>query len=499
MKLIQQYFIESAKKYPDKIAVNFRDQNITFQELEETSNRLANALRAKGAKRGDRVCFCLRKSIRSIQIILAILKADAIYVPLNAQAPAARLRQMINDATPKIVICDEQTDDLVRGFPAVFNLDRDSDFIESMPASEITSKNSSDDLAYILYTSGSTGVPKGVMITHGNIINATDWAVDEFQITEQDRISQHPPLHFDLSTFDLYCAFKAGATLLLVPEELSLFPGPLMRFIEDNQLTIWNSVPSVMVYLSIAGLVKPDRISTVRKIFFNGEGFPPKFLAEWMKDYPNKEFINMYGPTETTVQCTFYRVLSPPTDFSKLVPIGKATGGMEIFAVKDDGSVVGPSEEGELYVGGLGVGNGYWNNPEKTAEVFIEWPTKGRVYRTGDLIRLREDGNYEFIGRKDNQVKVMGNRIELGDVDSAMMSLPYIKEAAALAVSDLSTGGNRLIVIVSLQDKKRPEEIKKDLEKLLPYYMIPQEIKIRDALPRTSTGKVDRVKLKNEL
>lgn len=486
VKLIQDYFSDSAKKFPDKIAVDANNEKITFAELEHSSNQLARALKHAGVKRGDRVVFCLGKSINAIKSVLAILKADAIYVPFNVQAPEARLSQVVNDAKPKLLICDGKTLPLVKNFDGVFNLDQEQASLPEQSSAALDYQNESSDLAYILYTSGSTGVPKGVMITHANIINATDWAVEEFQITDQDRMSQHPPLHFDLSTFDLYCAFKSGASLFLVPEELSLFPARLVKFIEEKKLTVWDSVPSVMVHMAIAGAVKPGRFPSLKKIFFNGEGFPTKYLAEWMKTYPDKEFINMYGPTETTVQCAFYRIPAPPTDLTKLVPIGKATGGMEIFAVQD-----------ELYVGGKGVGFGYWNSPQKTAESFIEFPGKGRVYKTGDLVRRREDGNYEFIGRKDNQVKVRGNRIELGDIDSAISLAPNVKEGVAYVISDKDTGGNELRA--RIYGDTTAEEVKSVLAGRLPHYMIPDEIDIiNEPLPRNSTGKIDRIKIRDE-
>ncbi len=487
-KLIQEYFSESAAKYPDHPAVVFRDKPITYGELETKSNQLAMALKGLGVKRGDRVAFCLHKSPKSFTAILGILKVDAAYVPLNAKAPTARIKQMIKDAAPAVVICEKATRPLLAGVK-IFDLDEKEESLSDLPASGQRYKNTGDDLAYILYTSGSTGIPKGAMITHNNIINATEWAVDEFHITRQDRVSQHPPLHFDLSTFDLYCAFKAGATLYLVPEELSLFPGQLMKFIEENKLTIWNSVPSVMVYLSNAGVVKPDRMPSVQKIFFNGEGFPTRFLAEWMTMFPKKEFVNMYGPTETTVQCSFYRVPAPPTDLIRLVPIGKACRNVEIFDI-----------DGELCVAGAGVGRGYWNNPEKTAAVFIADPRPGKsgiVYKTGDLARPREDGNYEFIGRKDFQVKVMGNRIELGDVEAALLALPYIEDAAAIAIEVMETSGQEILGFVKLKEPQNEKKIKEDLAKLIPAYMIPANIVVQDFLPRTSTGKIDRNKLKD--
>ena len=489
-ELIQCYFTESSKRFPDKIAVNSGDNSVAFSELDEFSNQLARVLKDKGVKRGERVAFCLHKSIKSIQTILGILKADAVYVPLDAKAPPARLKQVIADAQPAQIVCDDDTLPLVDGLGKTFNLDAEESRIASQSQSELKYKNTSRDLAYILYTSGSTGQPKGVMITHGNIINATDWAVEELGITSKDIMSQHPPLHYSLSTFDLYCAFKVGAAICLVPEDLSLFPGKLVKFIEDKHITIWNSVPSVMIYMSVAGLIKIGRLPSVKKIFFNGEGFPTKFLAEWMKMFPDKEFVNMYGPTETTVQCSFYRIPEPPKDLVKLVPIGRAAGGVEIFDV-----------DGELHIAGKGVGLGYWNNPEKTAEAFILdprlWKT-GRVYKTGDLVRLRKDGNYEFIGRKDNQVKVYGNRIELDDVDAALYSLSYVNEAATIAVSDNDTAGNLLVTFVNLKLSKLETDVKNDLGKILPSYMVPRRIVAGNFLPRTNTGKIDRVKLKEE-
>ncbi len=496
IKLVQEYFSESARKYPDSVAVFFVEE-FTYRQIEIWSNKLAHELLRRGVKRGDRVAFCLRKSQTSIITILGILKAGAVYVPVSSEAPAMRKQQILDSAKPNLIVVNRGTRDHFANWYGGQLLEpydetgkfRLMGFVDKLSPELPEIDNATDDAAYILYTSGSTGVPKGVVIAHSNIINATDWAVEEFGITNNDRMSQHPPLHFDLSTFDLYCAFKVGATLFLIDEQLSLFPGALLQFIENNELTIWNSVPSVMVYLSNADVVKAGRMPSVRKIFFNGEGFPARFLAEWMKTFPEKEFINMYGPTETTVQCTFYRVPEPPKDLTKLVPIGKACHGVEVFDV-----------DGELYVGGKGVGKGYWNNPEKTAASFVPDPRPGKlglVYKTGDLVHLREDGNYEFLGRKDFQVKIMGNRIELGDVEAAVLALPYVAEAAAIAVAVPETDGNEIIGFVKLKEAREESAIKVDLTKLIPGYMIPAKIIVRDFLPQTSTGKVDRNKLKD--
>lgn len=496
--LAQEYISENAKKNPQKPAVCFREHCLTFLELDEQTNRLARLVKKHGVQKGDRVAFCLHKSLDSVISLVSILKADAIYVPLNAQAPHDRMRTMTENAQARVIICDTRTESLVTGLGDIVNLDESREALAVQSGDAMTYANTGENVAYILYTSGSTGKPKGVAIRHSNIINATEWAVDELGITQADRMSQHPPLHFDLSTFDLYCAFKTGATLYLMPEEFSLFPGQILKFMEEHELTIWDSVPSVMVQLWTSGVIHPNRLPKLKKIFFNGEGFPAKFLIEWMKTYPEKMFVNMYGPTETTVQCTFYPIKKIPTDSLKLVPIGKACRNIEVMAVKEDGRHATAGEVGELYVSGAGVGAGYWHDAEKTAAVFVPHPfnpSKGIAYRTGDLVRQRDDGNYEFIGRKDNQVKIRGNRIELGDVDATLTSLPYVKEAATLALPDAQTGGNRLAAFVNAEGEHTATSVKEDLRQHIPPYMIPEEI-IFGELPKTSTGKIDRLQLK---
>lgn len=496
--LAQEYISANAKKNPRKPAVCFHEHCLTSGELDEKTNRFARLLKTRGVQKGDRVAFCLHKSLNSIISLVSILKADAIYVPLNAHAPRERIRTMIESAEPRLIICDTRTQSLVAGLGDILNLDESVEMLNTQSAYPISYANTANDIAYILYTSGSTGTPKGVMIRHSNIINATEWAVDELGITETDRMSQHPPLHFDLSTFDLYCVFKAGATLYLMPEEFSLFPGQILKFMEENELTIWDSVPSVMVQLWVSGVIHPHRLSKLKKIFFNGEGFPTKFLIEWMKTYPEKMFVNMYGPTETTVQCTFYVIKEIPTDMSKLVPIGKACKNVEVMAVNEDGMLATAGEVGELYVSGKGVGAGYWHDPERTAAMFVAHPfdsSKGLTYRTGDLVQQRDDGNYEFIGRKDNQVKIRGNRIELGDVDAAIISLPYVKEAAVLALPDQETGSNKLVAFVNIEGEHTIVSVKEDLKQHIPPYMIPEEV-IFGELPKTSTGKIDRMVIK---
>ncbi len=515
--LVQQYFSESTKKNPKKIAVDFQNQKITYKDLDIYTNQLARALKKEGIKRGDRVSFCLFKSINSIKAILGILKADAIYVPLDPFSPQERMKKIIDDAVSSALICDEHTLSAVKKIQKavkkkikIFVLSNRrkaaggcvfEDEILKAEKTALSYKNTDRDLAYIFYTSGSTGLPKGVMISHLNLISATEWAVEEFNITSDDILSSHPPFHFDLSTFDIYCAFKSGATLCVVPEKLSLFPGSLLKYIEEKKMTIWSSVPSLLCYVVKAGILNKHRIPSVKKIFFNGEVFPPKFLSRWMKTFPKKEFINMYGPTEATVQCAFYRIKGPLKDLTKPAPIGRASGNSEIFAVTEEGKPVLPGQTGELYIGGSGLSLGYWNDEQKTEKSFVRNPFdnifSGKVYKTGDLVFLRKDGNYEFLGRKDHQIKYMGYRIELGEIEWALQSLKYVDEAVALAFGE--QGDDVKIVSFLVLNKKTGEaKIKADLKKIIPPYMIPRRFEILSALPKTSTGKINRVVLKHD-
>lgn len=503
--LAHQYFDEAAEKNPYKIACVFNDEKITYGDLRDYANQLAYMLKKAGVQRGDRVCFCLYKSINSIKTILGILKADAVYVPLDAFSPVERLNKIVKDAGPEVLLCAKDTLHLIKKISKkatkviCLGTKATEERINKEPKKNPEYQNTDIDLAYIFYTSGSTGAPKGVIISHRNLIGCAEWSVNEFKITSEDILSSHPPFHFDLSTFDIYACFKAGATLVIVPEKLSIFPGALFAYIEKHKITIWNSVPSLLSYVAKSAVLKHGRIPSVKKVFFNGEVFPTKYLAQWMETFPEKEFVNMYGPTEATVQCSFYRIKRVPKNLKKPVPIGKACSNAEIFAATDHGTKVRVGEEGELYIRGGGVGTGYWRNPEKTREAFVQNPfrkEKDIVYKTGDMVRLNKDGNYEFLGRIDHQVKYMGYRIELGEIESTLYSLSYIKEAAVVAYTEKDP--TVIAAFIVLSSPRAQERIQSDLGKIVPIYMVPHRFYILSKLPKTSTGKVDRVSLKKK-
>jgi amino acid adenylation domain-containing protein len=358
------------------------------------------------------------------------------------------------------------------------------------------------DPAYLLYTSGSTGKPKGVILTHRHARTFIDWGVDLFDIRPSDKLSNHAPNHFDLSVFDIYAAMKAGASVNPVPDEVNSFPLQLAQWIDSFGITVWYSVPSALIRMLLHGKLERFEFARLRHVLFAGEVFPVKYLRDFQAKLPKMELWNLYGPTETNV-CTYYKVPLLPADQATEIPIGRACENTDVFALTDDGQVAGPGGVGELVVRGPSVMPGYWGLPERTAQSLVPNPIQPSygelIYKTGDYVKLREDGDYDFIGRKDNQVKSRGYRIELGDVEQAVYRHEAVREAAVVAVPDAEIGAKlKLVLVTHTEGALTRKDIEAFCQLHLPRYMVPEIIEFRSSLPRTSTGKTDRQALQNE-
>ena len=383
----------------------------TYQELEEASNGLAQRLRAAGVVRGDRVGLYLEKSLEAVAALFGILKLGAAYVPLDTAAPAQRIAYIIANCTMKAVVSTTakfaalQEPLAAQGhLPVALALDNEDD-----ETAWQTSDSSAvpdpclieNDLAYILYTSGSTGQPKGVMISHRAALTFVNWACAAFDVQSSDRVSNHAPFHFDLSTFDLFATIKAGGTVVLVPPTLSLFPHTLAKFIAEQRITIWYSVPSALTRLVLYGKLSQFDYSALRTILFAGEVFPVKYLRQLMELIPHADYHNLYGPTETNV-CTWYTVPPLAPERTTPIPIGKPCANSEILVLDENGNIAAPGTDGELCVRGPGLMTGYWGWPERTAQAlprYSMYPHLGPepIYRTGDLVRAEADGNYLYL------------------------------------------------------------------------------------------------------
>lgn len=514
--VLQQLLSKSAKAYPDKPAVWARGKSITYRELEERSNQMAHLLRQRGVQKGDRVGLFFPKCVESIISMLGVLKAGGVYVPLDPQAPADRIGYIIANCGIRILISNSErrsalAPDTLSTLECCILTEGEgngSDLIAWSQLSDFPAAHAprvtlvETDLAYILYTSGSTGRPKGVMLTHQNALTFVEWCAEEFQVRSDDRLSNHAPLHFDLSVFDVYNTLEAGATVYLITEDLALFPTSLANFIENQRITIWYSVPSALMLLLLHGRLTEEKLKSLRVILFAGEVFPMKYLRQLAEVSQTSDLYNLYGPTETNV-CTYYKVERERLAGMEKLPIGVACANTETFSVMPDGRLAEKGEAGELYVRGPSVTYGYWADPEKTKKMCVpnhfQENFEEKAYRTGDIVTVGEDGNYYFQGRRDSMIKSRGYRIELGEIESALLSHPGVREAAVLAVPDEIIGNRiRAVVAPHMAGSLGVLELQQYCASRVPKYMIPELVDLYDELPKTSTGKIDRVKLASE-
>ncbi|AFZ28184.1 amino acid adenylation enzyme/thioester reductase family protein [Cylindrospermum stagnale PCC 7417] len=533
--LLHHLLISSARTHSDRVAVQQQEHTITYRQLDETSNQLAHILSYAGVERGDRVGIYLDKSIEAVIAIFGILKAGATYVPLDPYAPTKRIAFIIKNCQIKILISTKQRIDALgtnsleefQSLNSVVLTDEDDRatqwFGKIVRWSEVLQAPCSpppdpnlieNDLAYILYTSGSTGTPKGVMISHRASLTFVNWAYDTFQVTAEDRVSNHAPFHFDLSIFDIFTTIKAGGTIILLSAALSVFPINLAKFIAEEKISLWYSVPSILTSLVLYGRLEQHTFPALRTILFAGEVFPIKYLRQLMVHIPHACYYNLYGPTETNV-CTYYRVSPPDIELTESLPIGQACANTEVFVLSASNELVARGEVGELCVRGPGLMTGYWDLPQKSAQVRDNFTLHRRlgpemIYRTGDLVQQAPDGNYIFLGRSDRMIKSRGYRIELGEIESILYSHPGVEEAAVIPIPDNEIGNRIKAVVVARSANKLTGAIPSELPDVsiqalklfcaerLPKYMVPDLFEFRSALPQTSTGKIDKVQLSQE-
>lgn len=513
--LLFQSVDQAAERTPDVDAIRFTGQKLTYAELSSLSSNLARILLDQGVARGDRIGIYMNKGLESAIAIYGILKAGAVYVPLDPLAPVSRIGYVIKDCGIRHLVSKPSKLDSLRQLLAencpiqsVIGMEPQEDLPVSCvswddvhlsdgkpPELNLTEQ----DLAYILYTSGSTGAPKGIVHTHRSGLSFAEWGADTYGLIAEDRLSNHAPLHFDLSTFDFFACAIAGATTVIVPDAYSKFPTNVARFIDDERITVWYSVPFALIQLMQHGDIQSRDFSALRWILFAGEVFPTKHLRQLMSMLPGVRFSNLYGPTETNV-CTYYHVTKLPGDLNETIPIGRPCQNVEDLVVDLDDQPVPPGEVGELLIRGGIVMKGYWGQPEKNQSGFYRRSVidqfEDKFYRTGDLVQLDNEGYYRYLGRRDRQIKTRGYRVELDEVEVALLAHPGVEEAAVYIVPD--GDGSNLIeaaVISKIEKSLTESELMEHLTERLPSYAKPARVDIVVNFPRTSTGKIDRREL----
>ncbi|WP_338675172.1 amino acid adenylation domain-containing protein [Streptomyces sp. SCSIO 30461] len=500
-----------ARVLPDRVALTIGRRDYTYEEAAATARRWAALLVEAAGGRPRRVGVFAHRSEASYLGVAAALCAGAAFVPLNRKFPAERTRSMLERADVDALIVDAASvpglADLLRDLPRkpvvllpdivrsqasdlgdVRVLDA-MDLAVAAPLEELP-EVAPDDIAYLLFTSGSTGVPKGVPVTHGNVRAFLDANQERYRLTPDDRVTQTFDQTFDLSVFDLFMAWENGARLCSMESIELLAP---FKYLERNGITVWFSVPSVAAVLRKRGVLRPSTMPTLRWSLFCGEALPRATAEAWQAAAPQSVVENLYGPTELTIACTVHRwdpATSPAACVHDNVPIGRPYPGLQPLVVDEELKPIPDGETGELCMAGPQTTSGYWQAPEITAERYFKH--QGRTYyRTGDLVRL-QDGEYVCLGRNDQQVKVGGHRVELGEIEAVLRRAGAV-EAVALLWPDPDT----ITAVVS--GAMDPAALTEACDAALPPYMTPSSVHVVEAMPVNGNGKIDRGALRSRL
>lgn len=474
------------------------DRSVSYRDLNSQANRIARLFRDRGLRPGEVVCISGEKTPGTFAALLACLKLGCPYAVLDPDSPADRLTRILSTCRPRLIVTDDAGKvSLASGTQGV-PVGALPDLASSLPDVNLeeSARVTGGSPAYVMYTSGSTGMPKGAVISHANVINLISWAQATYGIRPSDIATNVNPLFFDNSVFDLYTTLFSGACLVPFSKQETRDPELLVDKVSRAACNQWFSVPSLLIFLQAMKATSGAHLSSIRRFIFGGEGYPKAKLKQLFDVYAGQaDLFNVYGPTECTCICSSYRL--EQRDFDELEgypPLGRIAENFS-FLILDGDHPVRPGGAGELCLLGPNVGLGYFNAPEETARSFVQNPLNDSfreiMYRTGDLVRMDPgDGRLYILGRLDNQIKHMGYRIELEEIETALSRLAYVTEAVAL--HGANRGIPRIIAVVALSDATEDDRLRADLAHLLPSYMIPTIFHRELSLPKNANGKVDR-------
>jgi D-alanine--poly(phosphoribitol) ligase subunit 1 len=483
---------------PDGIAVVDEGRELTFVQLDDLSDRLATHIALLTDSTRKPIAVFMPKSAVTIIVDLAIVKSANFYTNLDDKSPQERLEKLLDNVLPQIVVTISSLKAKLReaGVDDQKIICIDEFDIALLPIDVSLLKNRKNllidtDPLCLINTSGSTGVPKSVILNHRSTIDFIDWTLDNFDFGSNDAIGSLSPLYFDIYTLEIYVALKTGATVYLIPEQTAAFPVQLVQFLSDHKISFIFWVPTIMVNIANLQLLDKFDLSCLRRIFFAGEVFPTKQLNMWRQSLKNAQFVNLYGPIEITVDCTYF-ILDRKFEDDAPIPIGVPCANSDVFILTDNNKLVDQGEIGELCVRGSSLALGYYNNPKQTALSFVQNPLNDAypevVYRTGDLVHMNELGEIMFDGRKDFQIKHLGYRIELAEIENAVQAVPEIRNACVLYHKEKKA----IVLVFETSSEVTSKQLRNTLQSKLPKYMLPTEFVQLDELPRNPNGKIDR-------
>lgn len=493
---ILEYFDETIEKYPDKIAFANEDFEMTFQEVYDQSRGIATFLSNHGYYKEPIVIF-MEKHPKMITAFFASVYSGNYYVPIDSEMPRARIELIFQKLNPRVMICDDTTYELAEEFPdfsgEIYRYDDISaSRADDLRLDEIRSRALDTDPIYIVFTSGSTGIPKGVLACHRSVIDYIENLSEVLEFNHDTVFANQTPLYFDACLKELYPTLKFGATTYLVPKQYFMFPVKLVEFLNEKKVNTVCWVVSALTMISAFNTFKTVVPKYLKTIAFGSEVFPIKQFRRWKEVLPDAKFINLYGPTECTGMCCYYKV-EREFELDEHIPIGRPFHNTEILLLTEDNRLAKPNEPGEICVRGTSLTLGYYRDFEKTNEAFVQNPLNDKypelIYRTGDIGLWNEQGELMFVSRKDYQIKHMGHRIELGEIEFNVNMLDGITGCGAIYDKKKEK------IVLYYSGELDQAALVNLLKEKLPRYMIPNKVIQYPAMPLTPNGKLDRKKL----
>lgn len=487
------------KTYSNKLAFVDNKREITYKELLENSKRIGTYLSTN--EKNQPIAIFIDKTVSCLETMFGVLYSGNFYTVIDTKSPMERINLILNTLEPIKIITDSKNLSKLKSFGIEDNIclyeDMLNEKIDEKMLNQVRRKMIDTDPMYILFTSGSTGVPKGTVIAHKSVISYSNWVKETFNITSDTIWGSQTPFYFSMSITDVFSTILSGATLYIIPKMYFSFPIKLLEFINEKKINTIYWVPSALCIVANFKALDEVELPTLKKVLFAGEVMPVKQLNMWINKLPNTMFANLFGPTETTDICTYY-IVDRKFNNNENLPIGHACNNCDVIVVKEDGTEAKNGEEGELCARGSFLALGYYNNPEKTASVFVQNPLNKNyseiVYKTGDIVKYNERGELIYLSRKDFQIKHMGYRIELGEIETAVNNIDGIIICACVYDTE-----NSKIVLFYQGDEIEENELLEQVKNKVPAYMCPNQIIKLPRIPYNANGKIDRVNLKNML